>query len=466
MQPDPECPSCAILSRQVAELTELVKELQRTTEKQARENARLRSRVNPTSRNSSTPPSQDPFRLRKSKSPSGRKQGGQPGHEGKGRELSPPDEVHSVKPCTCGKCGAPLSGDDPAPHRHQVWEIPPPKVIVTEHQLHALTCEGCGHTTRAELPDGVSRSQFGPNVHATIATSTGRYNVSRRDTQQMLADSYGLDISLGSISNIEHRVSQELAPAHAEALEEVQAAGVKHADETTWRQKGQAGYMWAAATLTAAAFLIRPSRGSEVAKELLTEAPTGVTVTDRYSGYSFIPMEQRQVCWSHLDRDFEKMAEGEKELHQIGMSLLALTDEMFERWHTFREGKIERGELARNCTGIRLKMFALLDRGAKSRGHRTPSLCRGILKTEPCMWVFVDVPGVEPTNNYGERSIRRAVKLRKSCFGSQSERGSRFVERMQTVSATLALRKQNLFEFLRRAADSSLGSGDAPSLRS
>ena len=136
VQPDPECPSCAILSRQVAELTELVKELQRTTEKQARVNAR----VNPTSRNSSTPPSQDPFRPRESKSPSSRCQGGQPGHEGKGRELSPPDEVHTVKPCTCGKCGAPLSGDDPAPHRHQVWEIPPPKVIVTEHQLHALTC--------------------------------------------------------------------------------------------------------------------------------------------------------------------------------------------------------------------------------------------------------------------------------------------------------------------------------------
>ena len=82
------------------------------------------------------------------------------------------------------------------------------------------------------------------------------------------------------------------------------------------------------------------------------------------------------------------------------------------------------------------------------------------------MWVFVDVPGVEPTNNYGERTIRPAVKLRKSCFGSQSERGSRFVERMQTVSATLALRNRNLFHFLRRASDSSLGLDDAPSLRS
>lgn len=465
-EPDPTCPSCAVLREQVAELMALVKELQGTVERQAKEIAKLHARIKPTSRNSSTPPSSDPFRPRKPRSGSKRKQGGQPGHEGKGRDLGPPDEVLCEKPHACDRCGTALVGDDPAPHRHQVAEIPEPKVVITEYQLHALTCTCCGHKTRAKLPNGVPQTQFGPNIHAVVATMTGRYRLSKREAQQCMADVHGLAMSLGSISNIERRVSGPLAPAHAEALQDVQDASVKHVDETSWRQQGKSAFVWLAATLNTVVCLIRGSRSSDVAKELIGEQPTGIIVSDRYCGYSFVADEQRQVCWAHLRRDFQKMAEGEKEHRQIGHDLLALTDAMFERWHSFRDGRTQRGELARHSFGIRLKMFALLDRGARSRGHRTPSLCRGILKTEACMWTFVDAPGVEPTNNDAERAVRPAVIYRKSSFGAQSDRGSRFVERMQTVAGTLARRQQNLFGFVRQAAVAALGQGEAPSLRS
>jgi transposase len=444
----------------------LVKQLQATVEKQGKELARLKAKSKPTSRNSSTPPSADPNRKRASKGPSSRKQGGQPGHKGHSSKPLPPDEVFAVKPGACAGCGLALTGDDPEPHRHQVVEIPPISIFVTEHQLHALACGGCGHTTRATLPDGVQQSQFGPNASAIIATLTGRYRVSRRDTKQLMADMFGLRVSLGSISNIEARVSNGLAPFHAEAMEDMQDADVKHADETTWRQRGQSAYFWLAATLTTVACLIRNTRSGEVAKELLGETPTGITVSDRYVAYNYMDEGQRQVCWAHLRRDFVAMAEGEQEHRSIGVKLLKLTDEMFERWHSLRDGEVTRGQFAGACLMIRIKMFALLEKGATSRGHRTPSLCRGILKTEGPMWTFVDVDGVEPTNNDAERAIRPAVIARKTSFGTQSDRGSRFVERMLTASGTLARRDQSLFGFVREAAASALGLGQAPTLRS
>jgi len=461
--PDPDCPSCAALAKQVAKLE---KQLQAAVERQENELSRLKAKTKPTSKNSSTPPSADPFRKRTSKAPSSRKQGGQPGHKGHSRKPSPPDEVFALKPDVCDGCGSALCGDDPQPYRHQVVDIPPISIFVSEHELHALECGGCGHTTRAKLPDGIQQSPFGPNVCAIVTTLTGRYRVSRRDTKQMMADMFGLDVSLGSISNIESRVSEALAPAHAEALKDVQEADVKHADETSWRQQGKSAYLWLAATLTTVACLIRGTRSGDVARELLGETPTGIVVSDRYVAYGYIEDEQRQVCWAHLRRDFVAMAEGEKEHRPIGEKLLLLTDEMFKRWHSLRDGEIARGEFAQHCLRIRIQMFALLDKGARSRGHRTPSLCRGILKTEGPMWTFVDIEGVEPTNNDAERAIRPAVMARKTSFGTQSDRGSRFVERMQTATGTLARRDQSLFGFVQLAAASALGQGPAPSLRS
>jgi len=465
-QPDPTCPSCVRLTKELAELRTLVEKLQGTVEKQAAQLARLKAKPKTTSKNSSTPPSSDPFRERAKKTLSKRKQGAQPGHEGKSRKLSPPDEVHIVKPDACGGCGGPLSGDDPAPHRHQVTEIPPVQPRVIEHQMHALECGGCGRTTRAKLPSGVQQSHFGPNASAIIVTLTGRYRVSRRDAQKLMADTFGLDLSLGSISNIEGRVSEALASAHAEALQDVQEAPVKHVDETSWRERGKSAYLWLAATLSTVVCLLRRSRSSDVARELLGDAPKGIIVCDRYCGYSFIAAGQRQVCWAHLRRDFVKMSEGEKEHRSIGKGLLKLTDETFRLWHSFRENRIERGELARTSLKIRLQMFGLLDKGARSRGYGTPSLCRGILKDEVSMWTFVDHDGVEPTNNDAERAIRPVVLARKMSLGTQSERGSRFVERMQTASGTLARRGQSLFGFIRQAAESALGHGPAPTLRS
>ena len=460
--PDPSCPNCAALAARLDELELLVAKLVGEIE-------RLKARKPKTSRTSSKPPSSDgPWTPRgPAKDSSGRRRGGQPGHKGGQRKQAPPedvDETKMVKPEQCGSCGTLLSGDDPNPWRHQVIDIPPIKPHLVEYEVHRLECSECGEATSGVLPGDVHQSNFGPNLSALVALLSGEYRMSRRNIQRLIADSHGIDISLGAISNIERRMTDGLQGAHAEAMASVAASATKHLDETTWRESGVLAWLWVAVGETATAFLIRNSRKSAVARELIGDEPTGVVISDRYSGYLFIAQAQRQVCFAHLIRDFRRMAEGEKDLRWIGKRLSSLTGAVFRLWHLHQDGEIERADLKRWSRPLRARMLQLLDEGARSRGYETPGMCRGILRTEPAMWTFVHREGVEPTNNIAERAVRPIVIHRKTSLGSQSERGSRFVERMQAVSATLRQSGRSLNEFIVNVAHAVLADGPSPKL--
>ena len=170
------------------------------------------------------------------------------------------------------------------------------------------------------------------------------------------------------------------------------------------------------------------------------------------------------MCLAHLIRDFRAMAEGEKELRWIGEGLLALIDEVLRLWHLHKDGHVGRADLKRWIRPLRARMLAVLDAGARSRGYETPSKCRGILKTEPAMWTFVSVEGVEPTNNVAERAVRPVVIHRKTSLGSQSRRRSDFVARMQTASATLRQQGESLFRFVGDVARAVLVAAPQPKL--
>lgn len=347
---------------------------------------------------------------------------------------------------------------------HQVTDIPPVNPRVDECLLHKGLCSGRGAMERAALPAGDHQSSFGPNLSALVVLLSGEYRVSRRNVQRYIEDAHGIKIPTGAISNIEDRMTKGLGGAHAEALAAVQESPAKHLDETTWRQEGELAWLWAAVCEIAVVLLIRDSRRTEVAKELIGEEPTSIVISDRYSGYSFVSGDQPQVCLAHLLRDFQRMAEGEKELRWIGDGLLMLMDDIFRLWHQHKDGKIDRASLKRWSRPLRSRMLGLLDAGALSRGHETPSMCRGILRTESSMWTFIEKKGIEPTNNVAERAVRPAVIHRKMSLGSQSDRGSRLVERMQTVSATLQLTSRSLRDFVVDVAHSVLGGAAPPML--
>src|SRR5262249_52677883 len=269
----------------------------------------LQEQLNQTSRNSSRPSSSDPPHHERPRRPrSKRRRGGQPGHPGHTRTLIPVEEVDEVvvlKPAQCTHCQAPLSGDDPKPWRHQVIELPPIKPVVTEYQWHQLACPACGATTCAPWPVGVPSGTYGPRVQATVALCTGAYRLSKRTTQQVMEEVFGVPMSVGTISPLERATTEAVAAPVEEARAYVQAQEVAHLDETSWRQGDKRAWLWVAVTSWVTVFVVRLSRGGQVARELLGEQFSGILVTDRYSAYNWYPVRWRQVCWAHLLRDFE-----------------------------------------------------------------------------------------------------------------------------------------------------------------
>lgn len=431
---------------------------------------RLLERLQQDSHNSARPPSSDPpqaLRPRRRRVPSGRKRGGQPGHQGQSRALVPIEEVESVvavKPQECRWCQHPLQGDDPQPSRHQVTEVPPITPVVTEYQLHQLLCPACGALTRAALPRGVPPGGFGPRVQAIVALCTGAYRLSKRTTQEVMADLFGLPMSLGTIPHLEQATAQAVAAPVADAQAYVRAQPVAHLDETGWREGRARAWLWVAVTTWVTVFLVRVSRGAKVAHELLGERFCGTLVTDRWSAYTWYPTRWRQICWAHLLRDFEAMIERGGPSQEIGEGLREQARQMFHWWHQVCDGTLPHAEFRVLMRPIRRRVARLLKAGQTCGVAKTEGVCREVLKVYDALWTFVRVEGVEPTNNPAERAIRPGVLWRKGSFGTQSAQGSRFVEAMMTVVATLKQQHRNALAYLTDACQAAYTGLPAPSL--
>lgn len=428
----------------------------------------LEERLGMNSRNSSRPPSSDPPNVPKREhKPSGRKPGGQPGHEGKGRTLLPieaVDEVVDVKPERCACCGADLSGVDPHPVRHQVTELPPVKAKVTEYQLHTLACPQCGESTPAWLPEGIPRGAFGPRIQALVSMFSGAYTTSKRNIQDLLSDCFGVDLALGSVCPLEQATSQAVAAPVEEAKAYVKAQPAANIDETGWRQENRKAWLWTAVTGLVSVFLIRASRGSKVVRELIGETFCGTVGSDRFSAYSFLPLRWRQICWGHLKREFQAFVDRGGPSAPIGEALIEQVELMFGWWYRVRDGTLKRSTFQGYMGKVRGRVNDLLRQGQRCAHPKTASTCREILKVEPALWTFVRKKGVEPTNNAAERALRHGVLWRKSSFGTQSQEGSLFVERMMTVVTTLRQQKRNVLEYLTAACEAALRGETPPSL--
>lgn len=428
----------------------------------------LERQLGQNSRNSSRPPSSDALSTptRPQKSPTGRHRGAQPGHEAHLRAPIPRervDRVIPVKPPACRRCGRALKGNDPAPVAHQVVEMPKIKPDVTQYDLHELVCPCCGERTRAELPEGVPRGAFGPRLQAAVGVCSGVYHMSKRAIQGFLGDMLGIEMSLGAIIASQCAASQALDRPVAEAREFVQQQPVKNADETGFRQGRPRAWLWVVVTTHVTVFLVHLRRSEAAARTILTNV-AGVLGTDRLGSYNFWPLHLRQVCWAHLKRDFQAIAEAGNKSVALGNALLEETLLMFDLWHRYRDGPLARKRFQREMNPIRRRVQRHLQAGTRCGHAKTEGTCRKILKIFPALWTFVDVEGVEPTNNSAERALRPAVLWRKGSFGTQSEHGSRFVERIMTVATTLKQQSRNVLDFVTAACEARLHGTSAPSL--
>jgi len=311
---------------------------------------------------------------------------------------------------------------------------------------------------------GVPSGSFGPRAPATVAYMTGRQGVSQRDTQEMLGVLFHLDLGLGSITAREQQVSAAVAAPVAEAHRFVQAQSMVNADETGWREGTQRRWLWVAVTALVRVFLLRATRGSQGAKDLLGPTYAGVVGSDRWSGYTWLDAGQRQLCWAHLRRDVAALVERSGASARVGQALLAAAEDMFGLWYRVRDGTLSRAEFQREMRPVQDRVGALLREGTLLEQAKTRHTCANILKLEGALWTFVATEGVEPTNNAAERALRRAVLWRRRSFGTQSAEGSQFVAHVLTVVTTLRQQQRDVLDYLTDACAARTTGGPPPSL--
>ena len=431
--------------------------------------AELEERVNQNSHNSSKPPSSDPPNAppRPSRPGCGRKVGGQPGHAGHTRPLKPLRQVQRVidlRPTTCAECGALLRGDDPEPHRHPVTELPRIEPQVTEYRCHRLTCLACGAATPAACPPEMPTGDFGPRLQATTGYLSGRMGMSQRDILETMEAVFHADVALGSIPALETAVSDALAQPVADAQAYVQRQPAANVDETGGCEQTKRAWRWVAATPLVVVFLILASRGAKSAQQLLGDAFHGIVGSDRWVAYNWLDPQQRQLCWAHLKRDFQKRVERGGDSQRLGEAFLAQVEQLFRLWQRVRDGTLSRLDFQTQVTPLRTRVHELLGQGVACTHAKTRHTCENLLKLETALWTFVSVEGVEPTNKHAERCLRRAVLWRRRSFGTQSKTGSRFVERVLTTVTTLRQQKRDVLDYLTAACAAATRGDKPPSL--
>jgi transposase len=345
----------------------------------------------------------------------------------------------------CPDCGYQLRGGA-VQRRREVLEIPAAPVEVVEHQILKRYCPVCQayKTPRVSFAGVVvGQGRIGVRLTSLIGGLRAVYRLPLAQIQALLAHLYGLALSEGGIQSSLARLTEALAPVRAAIVEQTRASPAQHMDETGWRQDGENGYLWVQATdgpLATRVYTYHRSRSGEVARALLDDFD-GVLSTDFYAAYdSYSGPKQR--CWAHLLRDAQKLAEDYPDRPEVREWVTTL--------HTlFTQAKAldlsgctlrERARVARHLER-RLRLLARCYR--KTDGHPAQVLATRLHRYESELFEFIRTPGVSPTNNLAERTVRPQVIARKISGGSRSDAGSAIRCDLATVFATWVARGLN-----------------------
>jgi transposase len=457
-----------LVARQTPEAQAIIRALLAQVAALSKRLAELEARLAKTPQNSSLPPStqhphaKPPARKPKSK----RKRGGQPGHTKHERPLLPTeqcDDVQSLKPSECRRCGEPLRGSDPAPLRHQVWELPEIQPHVTEYQRHRLVCPCCAETSCAELPAGVPSGQAGPRLTAFVALLMGCFRQSKSRVALFLEQVFKQPCSTGWVVKLQNQATDALRPAYEELVSQLPQQSILAMDETPTKEAAAKSWLWTYVATAFTVFAVRSSREATAVTDLLGKDFAGVVHCDRARMY--LSLKQLQWCWAHLKRDFQALIDSsDHQAKRLGYDLMRPTCEMFRLWARYRDGTLTRSGWKRLMHPVRQRIDALLLRGAFSGNPRCVGMCNELYDHRDWLWTFLNVEGVQPTNNASERALRHAVIWRKLSFGTQSAAGSRFVETILTVVETCRQQTRNAFAFLTHTLEARLAVKKAPSL--
>jgi transposase len=429
--------------------------------------AELEEKLKLNSKNSSKPPSTD----QKGKNDVPKKKGGaKPGHPGHFRPLFSAAQVDAfvnLRAENCPSCGETVQPSGEPPSVHQQVEIAPKPYIVTQYNRESFYCPCCRKYGVAPLPSHVGPSAFGTRLSAFMGFLTGTCRLSRRIALSILQEGLDLRAAVGTQSNIENRMSAALKPSYEEIEKQVRSSNeTKHVDETGWKRWGKRAFVWIMSTASGAVYKIQEGRGAECRDALLGTAATkrAAYVTDRLAIYRF--QGPHQYCLAHLKRDIKRFAERASLDGEWGQVMLEYLKTIFELWRDYREKRRSRRSFRRKSRQYRDDFeYGLLV--ASTKGKHSPSLkrfARALLRRAQNLWVFATRDGVEPTNNQAERDLRGIVIARRISYGSKSERGDRFIERINSVITTLKRQGKKCLDYLEEALGAWKTGSSAPTI--
>lgn len=413
--------------------------------------AQLEEQLKRNSKNSSNPPSTD----QKGNTPEADKKPPRNSREGKSRPLFPPDKIDKHVQCKqenclhCGSLKIRLNGHPP--EILQQAELPEIKAIITEFQLQKYRCNECGKNFTAGLPPGIPDSAFGPKLMGLLATLTGVLHVAKREAIQLIKDLYDVDMGIGSVSNVEERVAAALDPVYDRIHKFVlQHKFCTHFDETGWRDRGKRHFVWLATCQQAAVYRIDRNRSTAAFKRLIgQETWTAPAVTDRYAVYN--SFKDHQFCLAHLIREFKGYGEREGPDKAIGLALENELRTSCKIHREYREEKIPLVQRNRRLGARKRRVEYWLEDGLANGSDALAKICGTLLENFEKVWTFTRILGMEPTNNMAERDLRKLVIWRRKSYGTRSDRGKKFVERVTTVAQTVRKQGRNVLHFIQEA---------------
>jgi transposase len=410
-----------------AALTRALEELARARERIAE----LEARLGQTPRNSSKPPSSEgldkpPPRPRSLRKRSGRKPGGQDGHEGTTlAQVARPDREVRHEPACCGRCGAGLAGRPvTGVERRQVFDMPEVKITVIEHQLMEREC-GCGHRTKGAAPQGAEAPvQYGPRIAAAIVYLYIGQSLSKQRTAQALAELSGIPLSSGTVAGITARAAGRLGRFLEHAREQIAGSEVAGFDETGFRVDGRLHWVHCARTGKYTLLTVHPRRGIEAMEAMgILPSFTGIAIHDAWAPYDTYTTPDHQLCCAHALRELQAVTDATAEgqwcwATQAAEALTAMQELVAEAISQGRD-VIDPAALAAQVHLYRSAALAGASQTAARSGKlmkKHNALARRLLARQDDYLRFTRDWRVSPDNNGSERDIRM-TKLRQKVSG-------------------------------------------------
>ena len=412
--------------------------------------AKLEEQLNKTSKNSSKPPSTDQKPNTSDKTRKKRKS-----HKGRSRTPYSLDRVNhrvSCKRKNCPHCKSnQLQQLSESPFSWQQVDLPEAQAIVTQFDCLRYKCKDCNGRSMGELPEGTPFSAFGPKLMAFVSCLTGRFHLAKREAIILVKDLYDIDLSEGSVINLEENVSNALEEIYGKIHRHVIEGNLcRYFDETSWRNSGKRHYAWIGTTISAAYYRIDPHRSKEALFKMIGKFTDRPAVTDRYSVYNALD-GPRQYCLAHLIRDFHAYSEKDGEDGRLGKQIADELRKICKTHTKWGQEKISKSQYSSYLRHSKHRLSEYLIDGLALGSDDLSGLCERLSDEYERLWTFKTIEGMDPTNNLAERDLRKLVLWRKKSYGTRSKRGQKFVERITTVVETLKKNQQRPLQFLEDA---------------